>query len=41
MNTKDLSGIAVVKRMKLRNIIGKQITTLARVRKKLLIGKAG
>ena len=26
MNTKDLSGIAIVKRMKLRNTVGKQIT---------------
>ena len=28
MNTKDLSGIAIVIRMKLLNIAGKQITTL-------------
>ena len=40
MNTKYLSGIAIVKRMKLQNTIGKQITTLAAVRRKLLIGKA-
>ena len=41
MNTKDLSGIANVVRMKLQNTIGKQVTTLAGMRKKLLIGKAG
>ena len=36
MNTKDMSGIAIV-----QNTVRKQITTLARIRKKLLIGKAG
>ena len=41
MNTKDLSGIAIVKRMRLRNTISKQITTLAGIRRKLLIGKVG
>ena len=41
MNTKDLSGIAIVIRMKLLNTVGKQITTLAGIRGKLLIGKAG
>ena len=41
MNTKDLSGIAIVIRMKLLNIVGKQITTLTGIRIKLLIGKAG
>ena len=40
MNTKDLSKIAIVKRMKLRNSVEKQIRTLARVGRKLLIGKA-
>ena len=40
MKTRDLSGIAIVKRMKLRNIVGKQVTTLAGIRRKLLIGKA-
>ena len=41
MNTKDLSGTAIVIRMKLLNIVGKQITTLTGIRRKLLIGKAG
>ena len=41
MNTKDLSGIAIVKRMKLQNTGRKQITTLSGIRRKLLIGKAG
>ena len=40
MNSKDLSGIALVITMKLLNTAGKQITTLTRIRK-LLIGKAG
>ena len=35
-----LSGIAIVIRMKLKNTVGKQITTLAGIRRKLLIGKA-
>ena len=33
-------GIGIVKRMKLRNIVGKQITTLSGIRRKLLIGNA-
>ena len=37
----DLSGIAIVIRMKLQNIVGKQITTLTEIRRKLFIGKAG
>ena len=41
MNAKDLSGIAIVIRMKLLNTAGKQITTLTGIRRKLLIGKAG
>ena len=41
MNTKDLSGIAIVIGMKLQNTVGKQITTLAGIKRKLLIGKAG
>ena len=41
MNTRHQSGIAIVKRMKLPNTVAKQITTLAGIRKKLLIGKAG
>ena len=40
-DTKDLSGIAIVIRMKLLNTVGKQITTLAGIRRRLLIGKAG
>ena len=40
MNTRDLSGIAIVKRMKLQNTAGRQIATLARIIRKLLIGKA-
>ena len=41
MNTKDLPGIAIVIRMKLEDTVGKQITTLTGIRRKLLIGKAG
>ena len=41
MSTKDLSGIAIVIRMRLLNTAGKQITTLIGIRRKLLIGKAG
>ena len=41
LNTKHLSGIIIVIRMKLQNTAGKQITTLAGIRRKLLIGKAG
>ena len=41
MNTKDLSGIEIMIRMKLQNIIVKQITTLTGMRRKLLIRKAG
>ena len=41
MNIKDLSGIAIVIRMKLLNTAGKQITTLTGIRRKLLIGKVG
>ena len=41
MKTKDLSGIANMIRMKLQNTVGKQITTLAGIRRKLLIGNAG
>ena len=41
MNKKDLSRIAIVKRIKLQNNVGKQITTLAEIRRKLLIRKAG
>ena len=40
-NTKDLSGIATVIRMKLLNTARKQIITLTGIRRKLLIGKAG
>ena len=41
MNTKGLSGIAFGKRIKLRSTVGKQITTLAGIKRKLLIGKLG
>ena len=41
MNTKDLSGIAIVIEMKLLNTAGDQITTLTWIRRKLYIGKAG
>ena len=41
MNTKDLSGIAIVIRIKLQSTVGKQITTLIGIRRKLLIGKTG
>ena len=41
MNTKDLSVIAIVIRMKLLNTAGKQITTSTGFRRKLFIGKAG
>ena len=39
MNTGDLSGIPTVKRVKLQNTFGKQIATLFRIKRKLLIGK--
>ena len=39
INTKDLSGIAIVVRMKLLNTAQKQITTLTGIKRKLLIGK--
>ena len=35
MNTKDLSEIVIVIRMKLLNTVGKQIITLAGIRRKL------
>ena len=41
MNIKDLPRIAIVKRMKLQNTVGEQITTSGGIRRKLLIGKAG
>ena len=40
-NTKDLSGTAIAKIMKLLKTVSKQITILVGIRKKLLIGKAG
>ena len=40
MNTIDLLEIAIVSRMKLWNTVGKQITTLSEIRRKLSIGKA-
>ena len=41
MNTKDLSGTATMKRMKLGNTVEKQIITLAGIRRKFFIGEAG
>ena len=41
MNTKDLSGIATVKRIKLQNTVGKQITTLSGISGKLMVGNSG
>ena len=41
MNTKDLSGIATVKRIKLQNTVGKQITTLSGISGKLMLGNSG
>ena len=40
-NTRDLSGIAIVVRMKLLNTAGKQIPRLTVIKRKLLIEKAG
>ena len=41
MNTKVLSGTAIVKRMKLQNTVGKQIVILAGISRNLLKTKAG
>ena len=41
MNTKKLSGIAIVITMKLQNNFGTQITTSAWIRRMLLIVKVG
>ena len=41
MNPRDLPQIAIVNVMNIQNTVGKQITTLAWIRRKLLIGKAG
>ena len=41
MNATGPPGISVVTRMKLQNTNGKQITTLAGIRRKLFIRKAG
>ena len=41
MNATGPPGISVVTRMKLQNTNGKQITTLAGIRRKLFIKKAG
>ena len=40
VNTKDLSKMTIMKRMKLQSTVGEQITTLTRIRRKLLIRKA-
>ena len=39
--SKDLPGIPIVIRMKLQNTVGKQITTLAGIKRMLLIRKTG
>ena len=41
MNAEDLLNISSVKRIKIRNIVGKKILALSGIKKKLLIGKAG
>ena len=41
MNTKDLSGIAIVIRIRLQNTVGKYITTSAGIGRKLMIRKGG
>ena len=41
MTTKVLSGIVIVKKTKLQNTVGKQITTLAWTRREFLTGTAG
>ena len=41
INPRDLPEIAIVNVMNIQNTVGKQITTLAWIRRKLLIGKAG
>ena len=41
MNTNDRPGIAIVKKIKLQNTIGKQIKTWGRIRIKFLIEKVG
>ena len=41
MNAKDLSKIEIVEKMKLQNTVGKKIITLTRIKRMLLIEKAG
>ena len=41
MNTKNMSRNMIVKRMRLQNTVGKQMSTLAGIRRNILIGKAG
>ena len=41
MDTKDLSGVTIVIRMKSQNTVWKQITTFSGIRRKSLIGKSG
>ena len=41
MSIKDVSGAAIVIRMKLQNTVWEQITILAGIRRKFLVGKAG
>ena len=40
MNTKYLTGIANLKRIELRNTVGKEVTISTRIRRKLFLGKA-
>ena len=41
MDTKDLLRIAIVKKLTWRNFVGNKISTLARIKIRLLIGKTG
>ena len=41
MDTKDLPRIAIVKKLTWRNFVGNKISTLARIKISLLIGKTG
>ena len=41
MNPKNLSKIVIMKRIKLQNTVGKRITALSEIKRKLLTGKPG
>ena len=41
MDTKDLPRIAIVKKLTWRKFVGNKISTLARIKIRLLIGKTG